>query len=155
VTVHRLSPKNQVTIPRDARVFTASAAQIDHLRARRHMARQPDSGELFPTILLMPESELKEREARITADASLTVDQKFAIIARINDEMKALAIDGQNRVVLPAECVAHIGVGASRDVKFVCTNTVIQIWHPDHYERFAGTSAKPKYDETLAKYLSL
>jgi DNA-binding transcriptional regulator/RsmH inhibitor MraZ len=155
MTVHRLSPKNQVTVPRDARVFTAPAVQIDHLRARRHMARQPESGELFPTVLLMSEAELKEREARIGADASLTVDQKFAIIARLNDEMKSLAIDGQNRVVLPAECVAHIGVGASRDVKFVCTNTLIQIWNPDHYERFVGAGGKPKYDETLARYLSL
>jgi hypothetical protein len=155
VTVHRLSPKNQVTIPRDARVFTASGPQIDHLRARRHLARQPGSNELFPTILLMTETELKEREARIGDDASLSVDQKFAIIARINEELKSLAIYGQNLVVLPAECVAHIGVGASRDVKFVCTNTVIQIWNPDHYERFVGAGDKPKYDETLAKYLSL
>ena len=155
MTIHRLSPKNQVTIPREARVFVATGTSIQHLRARRHVARKPSNAEEFPTILLMSEAELQERERRIAADPDLTADEKFAYAARINDEMKMLAIDAQNRVVLPAECVAHIGVGESREVKFVCTNAVIQIWHPDHYQRFTGAGAKPAYDATLTRYLSL
>jgi DNA-binding transcriptional regulator/RsmH inhibitor MraZ len=155
VTVHRLSPKNQVTIPREARVFAVGGAKLEHLRARPHVVRKPGSGEEFPTVVLMSEAELQERERRIAADTELSVDEKFAYVTRMNDEMKMLAIDAQNRVVLPAECVAHIGVGDSREVKFVCTNTVIQIWNPEQYQRFAGTGAKPAYDAMLAKYLSL
>jgi DNA-binding transcriptional regulator/RsmH inhibitor MraZ len=155
VTIHRLSPKNQVTIPREARVFAVGGAKIEHLRARRHVVRKPNAAEEFPAILLMTEAELQERERRILADERLNDDEKFAYVTRINDEMKVLAMDAQNRVVLPAECVAHIGIGDSRDVKFVCTNTLIQLWHPEHYQRYAGTGAALAYDPLLSKYLSL
>ena len=155
MTIHRLSPKNQVVIPREARVFAAVSPAIEHLRAKRHVVRKAAGAEEFPAVLLMSEAELQAREQRILADPALDDDQKFAYVTRINDEMKMLAIDSQNRVVLPAECVAHLGVGASREVKFVCTNTVIQIWHPEHYARYAGTAATPAYDAVLTKYLSL
>ena len=158
MTIHRLSPKNQVVIPREARIFAVKTPKIEHLRAKRHVVRKAGSGasaEEFPAVLLMTEAELQAREQRILADAALDDDQKFAYVTRINDEMKMLAIDAQNRVVLPAECVAHLGVGDSREVKFVCTNTVIQIWNPEQYQRFAGTGVAPAYDAVLSRYLSL
>src|SRR4051812_12476830 len=155
MTIHRLSPKNQVTIPREARVFAAAGPKIEHLRARRHVVRKPASADEFPAILLMTEAELQSREAKILADERLSDDEKFAYVTRINDEMKMLAIDAQNRVVLPGDCVAHLGVGDSREVKFVCTNTVIQVWHPEQYQRYAGTGSALAYHPLLTKYLSL
>ena len=153
VTVHRLSPKNQVTIPREARVF-AAASKVEHFRAKRHVVRRSDSGETFHLVLLMSEAELQAREARIMGDSDLSDDRKFEIVTRINDEMKMLALDAQNRVVLPGECVSHLGIGESRDVKFVCTNTQVQLWNPAQYLQFTGTELKPDYDPLLTKYLS-
>jgi DNA-binding transcriptional regulator/RsmH inhibitor MraZ len=153
VTVHRLSPKNQVTIPREARVF-AAASKVEHFRAKRHVVRRADTQEKFHLVLLMSEAELQERERRIMADATLSDDSKFEIVTRINDEMKMLALDAQNRVVLPGECVHHLGLGDGRDVKFVCTNTQVQLWNPDHYQLFTGKELKPDYDPLLTKYLS-
>ena len=153
VTVHRLSPKNQVTIPREARVF-AAASKVEHFRAKRHVVRRSDSGEKFHLVLLMSEAELQARELRIMADTELSDDRKFEIVTRINDEMKMLALDAQNRVVLPGECVTHLGIGESRDVKFVCTNTQVQLWNPEHYLQFTGKERTPDYDPLLTKYLS-
>ena len=90
VTVHRLSPKNQVTIPREARVF-AAASKVEHFRAKRHVVRRSDSGEKFHLVLLMSEAELQARELRIMADTELSDDRKFEIVTRINDEMKMLS----------------------------------------------------------------
>lgn len=154
MTVHRLSPKNQVTIPREARVF-AAPIKVEHLRAKRHVVRKASSGEEFPIVLLMTEGELQAREQRILADAALSDDQKFEYVTLLNDQMKMLALDAQNRVVLPGECVAHLSIGETRDVKFVCTNTLIQLWHPDQQLRYAGASDRPAYDPVLMKYLSL
>jgi DNA-binding transcriptional regulator/RsmH inhibitor MraZ len=160
VTPSRLSPKNQVTIPREARVLGGNA-KIEHLRAKRHVVRAPENNEQYRVVLLMTETELAAREQRILADPALSDDQKFAYVTRLNAEMKLLAIDAQNRVVLPSECVAHLGVGDSRDVQFVCTNTLIQVWNPDHFQRYASGAAPaapdagPAYDPVLTKYLSL
>jgi DNA-binding transcriptional regulator/RsmH inhibitor MraZ len=156
VTIHRLSPKNQVTIPREARALSGrSGAKLTHLRGKRHVVRKPANGDEFRVLLLMTEEELQAREQRILGDAQLNDDQKFEYVTRLNDEMKVMAIDAQNRLVLPAEYVAHLGVGEGRDVKFVCTNAVIQLWNPDHHQRYSGKDPQPAYDPVLTKYLSL
>ncbi len=157
MTVHRLSPKNQVTIPREARAFASSSAgvPVPHLRGKRHVVRKGGSKDEFRIVLLMTEAELTKREERILADATLSDDQKFEYVTRLNDEMKLLSIDGQNRIVLPAEYVEHLGVAESKDVKFVCTNTVIQAWNPEHHIAYSGKDTQPAYDPVLTKYLSL
>jgi DNA-binding transcriptional regulator/RsmH inhibitor MraZ len=160
VTIHRLSPKNQVTVPREARALASWAigapgaeAKIQHLRGRRHVVRRPENGELFNIVLLMTDHELQKIELKITAKTDIGDDEKFAHVTRLNDAMKIMAIDAQNRVVLPGEHVAHLGLGDSRDVKFVCTNTMIQVWNPDDYQRYAGTDDAPSHDPILNKYL--
>ncbi|MBA2480369.1 MAG: hypothetical protein H0V44_06885 [Planctomycetes bacterium] len=157
MTLHRLSPKNQVTIPREARALAAAVAgaPITHLRGKRHVVRKGTTGAEFRIVLLMTELELQKREERILADGTLSDDQKFEYVTSLNDEMKMLSIDGQNRIVLPAEFVAHLGIGDSKDVKFVCTNTVIQAWNPEHHLAYSGKDAEPGYDPVLTKYLSL
>jgi DNA-binding transcriptional regulator/RsmH inhibitor MraZ len=152
VTIHRLSPKNQVTIPREARVFTASE-KVEHLRAKRHAVRHHLGGEIYHIVVLMSEGELKAREAKIHDDSKLSDDQKFHYVTKLNDSMRMLALDAQNRVVLPGDFVAHLGVTDNRDLKFVCTNTVIQLWNPEHFQRFVGADDDGTFDAVLANIL--
>jgi DNA-binding transcriptional regulator/RsmH inhibitor MraZ len=156
MTVHRLSPKNQVTIPRDARVFAGGAgATVGHLRGSRVVVRKPDTKELFNTVMLLTESELQRREDQIRNNAAYDVDKRAQAIAKLNDDMKAMPIDAQNRIVLPAEFVAFLGIGDAREIKFICSNTAIQAWNPEHYAAYADLSAQPAYDPQLAAVLSL
>jgi len=156
VTVHRLSPKNQVTIPRDARVFAGGAgATAGHLRGARVVIKKPKTGELFNTVVLLTESELQRREDQIRTHIT-DVDQRNLAIARLNDDMKVMPIDAQNRIVLPADFVAFLGIPAeNRDLKFICSNTAIQAWNPEHYSAYAELSSQPAYDPQLAAVLSL
>jgi DNA-binding transcriptional regulator/RsmH inhibitor MraZ len=148
VTVHRLSPKNQVTIPREARLL-AAPAKVEHLRAKRHVVRKTSTKEVFRIVVLMTESELNARESRIHARADLSDEQKFEYITKLNDAMKLLALDAQNRVVLPADCLEHLEIGDGRDVKFVCTNSVVQVWNPDHFQQFSGPDDERAFDPVL------
>lgn len=160
MTIHRLSPKNQVTVPREARALSSwgtpsagsEATTIQHLRGRRHVVRKPETSEQFRILLLMTELELQKTESRISANAKLSDDEKFAVVTRLNDAMKTMAVDAQNRVVLPAELIAHLALGEGRDLKFVCTNSMIQIWNPDHYLRYAN-DVEPTYDALLNTHL--
>lgn len=148
MTVHRLSPKNQVTIPREARVLTG-AARVEYLRAKRHVVKKPGSGEIFRLVVLMTEQELQAREQRIHSRAELSDEQKFQYITLLNDSMKMVALDAQNRVVLPGECVAHLELAENRDVKFVCTNSLVQVWNPEHFQRFIGPDSEQSFDPVL------
>ena len=62
----RLSPKNQVTIPREARALLV-AGEVDHVRGMRHGIPKNGGGEVFPVLLLLTEKELQRREERIIA----------------------------------------------------------------------------------------
>jgi DNA-binding transcriptional regulator/RsmH inhibitor MraZ len=150
VTIHRLSPKNQVTIPREARVFL-SPEKIEHLRARRHTVKKRGSDEAYPLVVLMSEAELRLREARVHDDQSLSNEDKFQYVTKLNDSMRMLALDAQNRVVLPSEFVTHLESAENRDLKFVCTNAIIQIWNPERFSRFLGSDDDLSYDPFLAK----
>ena len=156
MTVHRLSPKNQVTIPRDARVFAGGAGALSgHLRGARVPVRKPKTLETFNTVMLFTEAELQRREDQIRANPALDDDQRSQHIARLNDDMKVMPIDGQNRIVLPAEFVAFLAIGDAREIKFICSNRAIQAWNPDHYAVYADVGATPVYDPQLAAVLSL
>jgi DNA-binding transcriptional regulator/RsmH inhibitor MraZ len=156
VTIHRLSPKNQVTIPRDARVLAGGTGAIGHLRGSRLVVRKPKTQEQFNTVVLLTETELQRREDLIRANPALDTDTRAQFIARLNDDMKVMPIDAQNRIVLPAEFVAFLGLGdQQRDIKFICTNSSIQAWNPDHYASYADVTAQPAYDPNLAAVLAL
>jgi DNA-binding transcriptional regulator/RsmH inhibitor MraZ len=148
----RISPKNQVTIPREAR-FLRGQSEATHLRALKHGQRKPETGEVFPMLLMMTEAELQRREQRILDDAQLTGDQRLALVTRLNAGSATLAIDSQNRVVLPADFITYLGV--ERDVSFVTTNTTVQVWHPEHFLRWHGAPAGPLHDPVLATYLAI
>ncbi len=153
VTIHRLSPKNQVTIPREARVFSASE-KVEHLRAKQHAVRRRNSQDEFHLVVLMSEAELRRREAMIHENTSLDDDAKFYYVTKLNDSMRMLALDAQNRVVLPAEFVSHLESAENRDLKFVCTNSIVQIWNPEHFNRFLGSDDVVSYDPYFAKLLT-
>lgn len=131
---HRLSPKNQVTIPSKARALLAGADGVLH--ALPHAMPASSGDQVFPIVLLLTAPELARREQMILADASLTPTQKAALVTRLRGSVEELAVDQQNRVVMPAPFVRRLGL--DRDAFFVVTTTAIQVWNPDHYRTWAG-----------------
>lgn len=148
----RLSPKNQVTIPREARALLV-AGEVDHVRGMRHGIPKIAGGEVFPVLLLLTEKELQRREQKIIDDPALTPELRLNLVTALNGEMAMMAIDAQHRVVLPAHLVAYLGL--ERDVFFVCTNSTIQVWNPAHYLRWSDRDAGPSYNPALNTYLMI
>ncbi len=74
-------------------------------------------------------------------------------VTALNGEMSMMSIDAQHRVVLPAHFVSYLGL--ERDIFFVCTNTTIQVWNPDHYVRWTGRDAGPSHNPALNAYLMI
>jgi len=148
----RLSPKNQVTIPREARALL-TAGDVDHLRGMKHAMSKAKDGEVFPILLLLTEKELQRREQRILDDPALAPEQRLHLVTALNGEMSMMAIDAQHRVVLPAHFVSYLGL--ERDIFFVCTNTTIQVWNPDHYLRWTGHGSGPSHNPALNAYLMI
>lgn len=148
----RLSPKNQVTLPREARALLA-AGEVSHLRGMKHGMSKAGANEIFPILLLMTEKELQRREQRILDDAQLSSEQRLHLVTSLNGEMAMMAIDGQNRVVLPQHLVSYLSL--QRDVFFVCTNSTIQVWNPDQYVQWSGRTDAPSYNPDLTSYLMI
>jgi DNA-binding transcriptional regulator/RsmH inhibitor MraZ len=148
----RLSPKNQVTIPREARALLL-AGEVDHLRGMKHAIASSTDGEIFPIVLLMTEKELQRREQRILDDTNLTPEQRIQLVTSLNGEMAMMSIDAQHRVVLSAHLVKHLSV--DRDIFFICTNTTIQVWNPEHYSRWSGRESGSNYNPNLNTYLMI
>lgn len=148
----RLSPKNQVTIPREARALL-TAGDVDHLRGMKHAMGKAGNAEVHPILLLMTEKELQRREQKILDDAALTPEQRLHLVTALNGEMAMMAIDAQHRVVLPAHLVGYLGL--ERDVFFVCTNSTIQVWNPEHYLRWSGRDNGPSHNPALNAYLMI
>jgi DNA-binding transcriptional regulator/RsmH inhibitor MraZ len=148
----RLSPKNQVTIPREARALLA-AGDVDHVRGMKHAMIRTADGEIFPIVLLMTEKELQRREQRILDDQTISPEQRIQLVTSLNGEMTMMAIDAQHRVVLSAHLVKHLSL--DRDVFFVCTNTTIQVWTPEQYLRWSGRDSGSSYNPDLNAYLMI
>ncbi len=147
----RLSPKNQVTIPREARALLA-AGEVDHLRGMKHGIAK-NGGPIFPVLVLMTEKELQRREQRIIDDPALTAEQRLELVTRLNGEMAMMSIDAQHRIVLPAHFVAYLKL--DREVFFVCTNTTIQVWRPEDYLAWSGRDDQPAANPALTAYLMI
>jgi len=149
---NRLSPKNQVTLPGDARTFGGGDLP-KQLHGLPH-GMTSDRGETFPVLVIMSDSELRRREQKILDDARLTGEQKLNLVTRLNGGLATMAVDAQHRVVLPPHVVAHLKV--DRDVFLVATNTTIQVWNPDHYRRWAGLDGEtPAVNPALSEYLAI
>lgn len=132
---YRLSPKNQVTLPRDAR----SLAQVSEGGVvcgvpGRSLQREP--GKLFPLITLMTVDEVTNRETAMRAAFADDQVRQFQLINQFNAGLKHMAVDGQRRIVLPPHFVEYLGV--DRDLMFICTNTTVHVWNPEHYLAWRG-----------------
>lgn len=145
---NRLSPKNQVTLPRDA---AALAGDPTHVRALPYrMPGRGDGDATHPVVLLMTETDLRTRERRIADDPAIPAQQKMRLIVELNAHAVALAIDDQRRVVLPAHLVEYLGL--ERDVLFVATGDLIYAWNPDAFRRWIEP-APPAGSPDLSTYL--
>jgi DNA-binding transcriptional regulator/RsmH inhibitor MraZ len=131
--IHRLSPKNQVTLPREASPLAGEPA---HLRALAHwMPGKADRSQRSPVVLLMTEAELRKRERRIIDASQLSAEDKQILVQHLNAGAEALAIDDQRRVVLPQPLVDYLKLG--RDAFFVTTGDIIYLWNPDEFRRWS------------------
>ena len=153
---HRLSPKNQVTIPAEGRSLLAEGEAV--FCGRTHaMPRLPESSgsdEAYPVVLLMGRTELRRREQAIRQDPALSPLQREALAVKLRATVEEMNLDGQNRIVLPQTFVQHLGL--DRDVFFVVMNDSIRVWNPEHFARWSGpprVQGGVAYDPTLDSYL--
>ena len=146
----RLSPKNQVTLPREARAFldVGDGGQVCAMPWR---VSKDGEHETVPILLLLTERELQRREQKIIDDPALSPAKRFELVTKLNGGVRRLAVDGQHRVVLPAHLVSHLGV--DRDVFCVSTNTALQVWSPATYLRWTGQDKPDHVDPQLNNYL--
>jgi DNA-binding transcriptional regulator/RsmH inhibitor MraZ len=150
---HRLSPKNQVTIPSKARSLLGEGEAV--VFGRTHSMPNAEGTQTFPILYLLTASEMARRERAIRDDQSKSAVEREILATKLHSLVEDLAIDGQNRVVLPARFVSHLGL--DRDVFFVVTNSAIQIWNPTHYLTWAGLGPDGVVgaDRSLDSYLFL
>lgn len=130
---NRLSPKNQVTLPREASALAGGPA---HLRALPHwMPGKADRSQRHAVVVLMTEADLRRRERKIIDDAQLSAQDKLVLVQELNAGAVPLAIDDQRRVVVPAHLVDYLKL--ERDALFVPTGDLIYLWNPDEFRRWS------------------
>ncbi len=145
---NRLSPKNQVTLPRDA---AALAGEPAHLRALAHwMPGKGDRAQRSPVVLLMTEAELRKRERRIIESPELSPEDKQVLVQSLNAGAAVLAIDDQRRVVVPQHLVEYLQL--ERDALFVTTGDLIYLWSPEEFQRWSA-SASPAGAPDLSRFI--
>lgn len=147
----RLSPKNQVTIPSKARALLGEGESV--VFGRTHSMPNAEGTQTHPILYLMTAAEMARRERAIREDASKSPVAREILATKLHSMVEDMAIDGQNRVVLPGRFVAHLSL--DRDVFFVVTNSAIQIWNPEHYLAWAGLGPDgvASDDRSLDSYL--
>ncbi len=134
---NRLSPKNQVTLPRDAAALAGDPAQIRALAYL--MPGKADPAQRSPVVLLMTEADLRRRERRIIEAPDITPERKQVLVQDLNAQAATLAIDDQRRVVVPAHLVDYLKL--DRDVLFVTTGDLIYLWNPDEFRSWSAAAA--------------
>ena len=152
LTTQRLSPKNQATLPRDARALMG-LGEGGTVCGMPNRAAKEGGGDSVPYLVLMTEAQLQRREQLIQEQTALSVERRFELIAKLNGSVRRMAIDAQHRIVLPAHFVAHIAV--ERDVFFVPTNTTVQVWNPQTFLRWTGQDRPDHVDPQLNAFLML
>jgi len=134
---NRLSPKNQVTLPRDAAALVGEPAQV---RALAHwMPGKAERSQRSPVVLLMSDSELRKRERRIIEATHLSAEDKQVLVQSLNAGAAVLGIDDQRRVVVPQHLVDYLKL--ERDALFVTTGDLIYLWNPEEFQRWSGAVA--------------
>ena len=149
----RLSPKNQVTLPRDARAFLGVGDGGQVCGIQHKVRKGAAGGDTFALLLLLTDKELQRREQKILDDPALAPAKRFELVTKLNGGVRRMAVDGQHRVVLPPHFVAYLAL--ERDVFFVCTNSTVQVWNPDHYLRWSGQDRDDHFDPQLDAYLMI
>lgn len=134
IPTNRLSPKNQVTLPRDAPALRGEPTRIRALPA--WMPGKSDRSVRSPVALLMTGDELRRRERRIIEAAELSPEDKQVLVQELNAGAAELAIDDQRRVVLPPHLIEHLAL--AREIMFVATGDLIYAWNPDTYRRWSA-----------------
>lgn len=137
LTLSRLSPKNQVTLPRDARSLSALGEGAVVCAMPRH-ALHEDAAKRFPLVTLVTVDELQRREKKLHEQYAADPVKLFRKLQVFNEGVRQLAVDAQRRIVLPPHFVAHLALGDERDCYFGCTNDTIQLWNPGHYLAWKG-----------------
>lgn len=137
LTIHRLSPKNQVTLPRDARSL-ADVKDGDVVCAMLRKALHDDSARRLPIVTLVTLPELRRRENTLRERFAADDTTRFRKLQILNEGIRQLAVDAQRRIVLPAHFVAHVGIAESRDLYFSFSNDTVQLWNPAHYLAWKG-----------------
>jgi DNA-binding transcriptional regulator/RsmH inhibitor MraZ len=132
---YRLSPKNQVTLPRDARSL-AGVADGGVVCGLPNRAIHDDPTRRFPIVTLMTVEEVTERERLLRERCDQQGVSPFAYLNRLNEGLKQMPVDGQRRIVLPSHFVEYLGV--DRDLLFICTNSTVYVWNPDNYLAWRG-----------------
>ena len=129
---NRLSPKNQVTLPRDAAALVGGPA---HMRALpQRMPGRRERTLFHPVVVLMTEDGLRRRERLIIDDTTIVSADKTVLVQELNAGAVPLAIDDQRRVVIPAHLVEYLRL--QRDALFVPTADLIYLWNPDEFRRW-------------------
>ncbi|MCS6969840.1 MAG: division/cell wall cluster transcriptional repressor MraZ [Planctomycetota bacterium] len=140
---HRLSPKKQLTLPRDA----VGLAGLEQVRALPHyMPGKADRRQRSPVVLIMSEQELRRRERRILEAADRTPEDKLVLVQELNARAVQLAIDDQRRIVLPQHLVDYLGL--QRDALFVVTGDIVYLWNPEEFARWSNPAQAPTIDLT-------
>ncbi len=132
----RLSPKNQATLPRDARAL-AGLREGGVVCGRTGWARSDDGAGKWPIVQLFTLEELDKRERGLRERFAGDEAKLFKLVTLLNAGVRQMTLDAQNRVVLSAPFVEHLGV--DRDLFFVVTNETVQVWNPDHYLAWSGS----------------
>ncbi|MDP7143005.1 MAG: division/cell wall cluster transcriptional repressor MraZ [Alphaproteobacteria bacterium] len=120
--INRIDKKGRVSVPASFRASVSAQAFNGVVLFRSH-AHACLEGVDYATM--------EELSGRLDAYDFLSSDQDD-LATSIFGEAVQLTFDGDGRIVLPADLIAHAGLGDQ--VAFVGMGRKFQIWNPDHYK---------------------
>lgn len=142
---HRISPKNQVTLPKGAKAL-ADAEELDgFVCGTTHRMTKPETGEKFRVVVLMTEGELHKREEEFRTNPQLSPEKREAYVARLNGNVQRMAIDAQRRIVLPKRFVDYLGLG--KEAFMVVNKYTVVVWQPEDWHAYIDTEASADEDD--------
>jgi DNA-binding transcriptional regulator/RsmH inhibitor MraZ len=105
------------------------------------------SAERFPVLRLMTEAGKRQREQEILNDTALSRQAQQRLLTLMNGHASRMTVDRQNRIVVPAHQLRHIGV--DKDVYIFESNGALMAWNPSDWVRYAAVDES----EDLSAYL--
>lgn len=136
IQTQKLSPKNQVTLPKGARALEAVVPGDGYVCIKPDVMPGRNEGERSKVIVLMTEDEVNARDTAIRASAELSQAEKLRAILHFNGDIVRVAVDTQRRVVLPGHLVSWLSL--EREIYMFSTNTAVIGWHPDEWRKWKG-----------------